>query len=187
MRSTLKKLAVITAVTATSLVGLSTTSPSAYAAEVEVSKQATLPVCYGVIDELGNGGRACINTVTLTKAPTPETGYFATGTGIVTRCVLSKCVTTPITIASTGASVETATLIPRVEAGPSTTVNLTQICVGSTCTPKTVVVPSYKISLFPPGSTPVKVCAAGICTEPVVNRIDIDSGDAFRAFSLSGA
>lgn len=187
MRSTLKKLAVITAVTATSLVGLSTTSPSAYAAEVEASKKATLPVCYGVIDELGNGGRACINTVTLTPARAPETGYFVTSTGLVTRCVLFSCVTTPFSAASTGASAEAATLVPSVSPGPSTTVTLTTVCVGSTCTPKTVRVPSYVISFFPPGSTPVRVCAAGICTEPIVNKIDIDSGDALRAFSLSGA
>ena len=189
MRSTLKKLAIVIAMTTTSLVGVSTSS-TAYAAEVDAPVEVELgtvsyPLCYGVMDDLGNGSRVCVNSVTLTPATYPQTGYFAKATGTITRCVLRACVPTNFSLLNTGAGVNANAFVPRLVYTGYARVPLTRVCVSTVCTPSYADVPTYDVIIVPPGSKPVTVCAQNVCSTPAAPGLALETGDLLQAVALN--
>ena len=180
MRTQLKKLATTVALTALTFAGASVaTAPVASAQEIVpsgvVESVADLPFCYGIFDTLGNGTRLCVNSVTISNAPAPSTGVFATARGGLEVCTLGKCAIAPFSAQQTGSSVNPSTVVPQIYWHPSTTVPVPRVCVAGVCTPGPVDIPNFEVILLPPGSQPATVCVSGTCASPATPRVALDS------------
>jgi hypothetical protein len=87
-------------------------------------------------------------------------GYLRTCGGFVYGCY-----SVPVNLASTGAGVNPSDLVPSIVSTGWTTETVPVVaCVSTiTCTPSTVLVPTYQITVFPAAPLAV-VCWDGSCT-----------------------
>jgi hypothetical protein len=164
----LRKAALLIGATAVAGAGLVATPNAAFAADASIQPVviSLLPYCVQASDSPGRSAQLCINSVTSAPVAGTTTSESVTANGSVSYCTSAwSCTTQPVVLNQTGAGVNEADLIPSIRNTGTTAVPITQFCVSSTCTPGSVNVPSYQITLFPPGAGPLtKVCINGNCS-----------------------
>jgi len=178
----------LTAAGATALLtlGLGAAPAPAQAAESVAAPAPVLPYCVQVSDSAGRLAQYCVNSAKAVAMP----GYvgetvqldsylkYCTGT--------YSCSTTNLDILATGAGVNVNDLVPALVYNGSTTVTLTRVCTGSTCTPGSVSVPAYDVYLFPDADPLVRICVNGTCSSTPVATIDVTDAvyDTVATFSV---
>jgi hypothetical protein len=144
--------------------GLAMVPQAAHAdSSVIVPAVSVLPYCAQASDTLGNVGQLCVNSITETPIA-GETGDLVTANGSLKVCDLGRCSIFPLALSATGAGLNLSDAVPSIVANPPVTIPVPEhVCVGTTCTPGSVNVPSFTVTLFPnpPLAT---VCADGICS-----------------------
>ena len=158
-----------TAVTASAFVAM----PTPASAAESIQAVALLPYCVTAADSPGRSATLCINSITSSSMPGYSTSESVTGSGSLRVCTSTySCTNVPLTINSTGVGLNPSSALPSITSTGSTTVNLTQFCYKTTCTPGSVNVPTYNITLFPTGTPPLeRVCVDGICSAPVLTPV----------------
>jgi hypothetical protein len=165
-----------TTLTGSALVAMPT---AAFAAE-SIQAVALLPYCVTAADSPGRSATLCINSITSVPVAGTTTSESVTANGSVRVCTNTySCTTAPVVLNQTGVGINEADAIPQITSTGSTTIGLTQFCVGSICTPGAVTVPTYKITLFPPGAGPLAVlCVNGPCTSTPLAPVVLSSATA---------
>ena len=172
--------------TALLTLGLGAVPAPAQAAEAAAAPAPVLPYCVQVSDTAGRLAQYCVNSAKAVAMP----GYvgetvqldsylkYCTGT--------YACSTTNLDILATGAGVNLNDLVPSLVYSGSTTVRLTRVCTGTTCTPGSVSVPAYDVYLFPDADPLARICINGTCSATPVQTIDVTDKayDAVAALSV---
>jgi hypothetical protein len=127
---------------------------------------ALLPYCVQASDSPGRSAQLCVNSITSVSIPGTTTSEAVTGNGSLKVCTSTfSCTTLPLVLKATGVGLNPNDAVPTITYTGSTNVPITVFCVGSTCTPNSVNVPAYNVTLFPPGAGPLTtVCVDGICS-----------------------
>lgn len=189
MLRTLKKLMAVGSITVLATVGLGAAGGAAYADTASTSLAPVViqptPLCYGIFDTLGNGGKACLEDLTrqTTGYTNQETQVVYTATISLQICYLNNCnLSRRVVTGKTGAGADQDQLVPRVTYGSINVPIIVSTCVKTTCTPTSVNVPTVKVEILPVGTGPaLTLCALGSCPDLSstfeATRFTFDSGD----------
>lgn len=190
MRTALRKLAAVSAITLVSTFGIAAGGATAASADPlrpvhESVKPVDYPVCYINTDNLGNRHEVCIDSVTTQPAAAPQVGTFVTAVGHVTECVLGLC-TAPqrFTVNKTGLGANDDDVVPSVTKTGEVPVACVGVGSGGTCTQVTV--PVYHIQLLPSPGPLATICANGTCTNTPdsLAAIEFNSGNGLALLGL---
>jgi hypothetical protein len=183
-----RKAALLIGATAVTGSAFLAATPTPASAAQEIPKPVLLPYCVQASDSPGRSAQLCVNSITSTTIPGYSTSESVTGNGSLKVCTSTySCSTVPLVLNATGFGLNPNAAVPTITYAGSTTIDLSTVCVGTiVCTPGSVSVPRYNVTLFSPGSGPVEtVCVDGICSTSPLAPVVVSSSSLNQLVALS--